>query len=75
MYYLIPSSLSPNLFIYAEGDSTLLNHTSSWALSHAIHYSMRHYTDNRTEIKRMIDSAVISSPDPITPDSHPELFI
>jgi hypothetical protein len=75
MYYLIPSSVNPKLYIYAEGDSTLLNHTSSWPLSHTIQYSMRHYTSNRTEIKRMIDSAIISSSDPITPDSHPELFI
>jgi hypothetical protein len=75
MYYLIPSSLNPRLFIYAEGDSTLLNHTSSHALPFSLTYSMRHYTDNRTEIQRMLKSAIISSPDPITPDSHPELFI
>jgi hypothetical protein len=75
MYYLISSSLDSKLYIYAEGDSTLLNHTSSHALPFALTYSMRHYTDNRTEIQRMVKSAIISSPDPITPESHPELFI
>jgi hypothetical protein len=75
MYYLIRSISNPRLFTYAEGDSTLLNHTSSHALPFALTYSMRHYTDNRTEIQRMVKSAVISSPDPITPESHPELFI
>jgi hypothetical protein len=75
MYYLIPSGLSPRLFIYAEGDSTLLNCTSGHTLPFTLTCSMRYYTDNRIEIKHMLDSAVVASPDPITPDSHPELFI
>jgi hypothetical protein len=75
MYYLIPPNDSLNLFRYSKLEDNVLYTTARHTLTVALTSEMRYHVSSLPEIQKLIDSAVISSPDPITPDSHPELFI
>jgi hypothetical protein len=75
MYYLIPSSDAVNLFRYAKLEGNLLYTTARHILTVALTSEMRYHVSDLPEIQKRIESAIISSPDPITRNSHPELFI
>jgi hypothetical protein len=75
MYYLIPPNDSLNLFMYAKSEGDTLYNTARHTLTAALTSEMRYHVSDLLEIKRMLDSAIISSSDPITSASHPELFI